>query len=250
MSAIGKEVLNQWVAAGFDENAVAAQGTSVEQFRMVLQSGQISWSSPRSEVRMLPYQKKLLAGSGYLYYACPFLERTRLYRPTLSEEIEGEFPGKPPSIEYMIKLCRFYANMKARRDFFQQETGQFYNGSNQILALAGLLFPRMYRGFLKDPEVEIEVAGGMLMLEVPTTGGLDSSQMSLPQLRRILQECLKRKGVLIYFNNNIFQHKIVKGIESESEIVIISKEPMTTDVISGIQILSNADRRALRNRNL
>lgn len=66
------------------------------------------------------------------------------------------------------------------------------------------------------------------------------------QLREILNECLSRRGVLLFYNGGIFQHKVIQGFEGEDEIVIVSKEPMKHDVISGVEILSASDRKALR----
>lgn len=59
------ELLNKWLTTGFDSQAVAGYGTSVEFLERALLTGEIPWNVPQDDQDTLPYQKKILAKGGY-----------------------------------------------------------------------------------------------------------------------------------------------------------------------------------------
>lgn len=249
MTAIGKEQLNQWLNAGFDEKAVALVGTSVETFKQLLDTSLIPPHQPSARGEpMLPYQKELLKDGGYMYFAYPFIERIKSYDLTLASNLEEVFE----SDEHMIDSSKFYAYRNAwTRSFFEQ-TGVKYSNWQDLAAMAAVLFPRILRNQLDDPIYPID-EGDFSDIDLTDTIGrkgsvrFEASDMSLSQLKRILADCLARRGVLLYYNEEIFQHQVEQGNEDPQEIYMISRKPLNASVISGVQILSNADKRALRN---
>lgn len=247
MPAIGKEQLNHWLNRGFDQRAVAVYGTTVETLKEILDTGQIPWNQPNTQVPMLPYQRRLLKNGGYMYFAFPFLDRIRPHNPALACKIEDVFGSN----EHQINISKGYACERSWLRSFYGKTGRRYDNWDELAVMSAVLFPSILRKQIKDsdfPAQRLEASSfdPKYAVRRKTFAGLESKNMSLPDLRQILDDCLARRGALLYYNEKIFQHTVEQGYEDEDEIFIISKEPLTAEVVSGIQILSNADRKALR----
>ena len=69
--------------------------------------------------------------------------------------------------------------------------------------------------------------------------------MTLKQLKQVLDECLNRRGVLLFYNEKVFDHKILTNNEDEKDIMILSTAPLTSEVVSGIKPLSKRDEEVL-----
>ena len=122
----------------------------------------------------------------------------------------------------------------------------FIGNSKVLLTASAILFPSIYRKLQEDSALKYVIYDYFELESDYDYMGLEGINISLPRLRRVLDGSLSRRGVLVYYNNNIFQHKVIKGEEMPEEIMVISKEPMNLDVISGIQPQSEVDRRALQ----
>ncbi|MDZ7587060.1 MAG: hypothetical protein U0946_04840, partial [Patescibacteria group bacterium] len=67
-------------------------------------------------------------------------------------------------------------------------------------------------------------------------------------LKKVLPECLKRRGVILYFGDRLLQdnRKVFHGKEDEVEIFITSPKPLPVAAITGIKMLSDVDLEVLR----
>ena len=105
-----REQLDIWTNTGFNEEAVAVYGTSVEWVKRALEEGQVPWHSPYPDRKLLPYQKELLENGGHLYYGKPFVERLGIYNPKLAQEIVELTGGiQYLSEDVMLQQAKFYA---------------------------------------------------------------------------------------------------------------------------------------------
>lgn len=247
MTTIGKERLNNWVNKGFDEKAVALVGTSVETLKQLLDTGLIPphQPSPRG-VSILPYQKELLKNGGYMYFAYPLVDRIRPHNSTLASAIDEDYS----SDEDVIYDAKFYAYRNAWTHSFFEKTRVKYSDWQDLAAMTAVLFPRILRNQVDNPifPIDADDFSDIDLIDTIRRNGVrfEASDMPLSQLKGILADCLARRGVLLYYNEGIFQHKVEQGNEDSQEIYIVSRKPLTASVISGVQILSNADKRALR----
>lgn len=220
VEGISKEaILGRWIESGFNRDAVAAFGTSIENLERILKTGQI----PSFETR-LPYQEKLVKGGKSLYYTFPTFNKTRRM-----------------SLEH-------YAQYQAIRHCFFKQTGIDLERYD-ILALAFEFLTREFlieylrlNGNVTDDEIHGELDWVELDKDKLTAV---KSQIDSDSLKRILSSCLKRKGVITYLNSNIFRYQIEAGKEDEEELLIVSDRPLSISNISGIEVLSSADKSAL-----
>lgn len=234
-------ILRRWLENGFNRNTVAVFGTSIENLERILTTKQI----PSFEIK-LSYQKRLVEGGRFLYYSFPLIT---------SNSSERFYNG-----DRRASLER-YAKAQAIRHCFFKQTGIDLE-QYDVLALAfefltrdrardeaGEIFTRKFFieylrlvGDETDDEICEEIDCGVSDKYKLTAV---KSQIDSDSLKRILSACLKRKGVIIYLNSNIFKHQIEAGQEDEEELLIVSDKPLSIDDISGIEILSYEDESAL-----
>lgn len=73
------------------------------------------------------------------------------------------------------------------------------------------------------------------------------SQFSNDELKSMVKTSLTRRGVLLFFNKDIFKlaRVIVEDFEDESELNFNSDAPLSLKVISGIQVLTETEKTEL-----
>lgn len=243
------ELLKHWVATGYSSQAVAGYGNSVEFLQEALISGEIPWSTSHSDQDILPYRKKLLSEtSGYLYFAYPFIDRLKSYNPHIVEKLCSE-PGVNLEENTIKNNLRDYAVYNAITHYFKSQADTNIQNPKAIVTLVHLLFPDLVKKFNNDSLI-IQIFNRFTESadwEEPHSLGLEESNMTIAQLKNILGQSISRRGIIMYYNEKILRNRVVPGIESEEEIMIISKRPLTLEVISGIEILSENDKRAIEN---
>ena len=63
-----------------------------------------------------------------------------------------------------------------------------------------------------------------------------------------IRNSIKRKGLLIFFNSSLLNHRVVPGYEAEDEICIYAKKRIGQEAVSGVKTLSRFDNKAMNFR--
>lgn len=202
---------------------------------------------------MLPYQQELIHYGGNLYYAIPSFERIEKIKPQLADAIVAvsslpvDEVRKKLSTEYMRNEVLDYSLNQAVKESFAQHTG--YNiDAPDIYLLASTLIPKQYESFTDQTwrfnsysnldEVR-EDADKRIVNAIK--GAIDKNRLA-----EVLSSTLKRRGIILYFNGGILEgNRVLAGHEAEEEIMIVSQKPLSSSVISGIEVLSDSDNAVL-----
>lgn len=246
--------LNQWIENGCNKDALFVYGTCTQNLLQAMETGQIPYSVPAEE--MLPYQAELVKNGGFLYYATPIFARLEKDKDSRARELAsriaanyGDYDLKyireDLSLQRTKKTAASYAFGQTAQSYFEKATG-FKFKDTRIYFLTGSLFPSVLKPYFKYPVIQRFSAHSFdpeCYLESEPT---DNLGLTLEQLKGILRECFKRRGVRIYYNSKILDHRVIVGHESEEEVMILSQRPLTLDVISGVEILSKADKNDLQ----
>lgn len=249
-------ILNGWIEKGFSGESVCMFGTSIENLSRIVSSGKITPLQVKTN-DLLEYQRQLTVDGRMLYYAAPLLERIRAFNENLASEIEKPFLTqhhgfsiaeirKEFSVRAMMRKTRSYAIRRSMSDCFHAHTG-LYTEADNILWLASTILPDLLNNYLSLPEME-KIHGDLN--NIHSNAEADEvnkirNQISLEMLIPSIAHSLRRRGVLLFFNKKILNANVIPGKEAETEIIILSESPLSTDTISGIRLLSGTDRKAL-----
>lgn len=236
--------IRQWAERGYTNEDVALYGTSAEVVRDIAQTGIVP-SFPREE--MLPYMRRLIGRNRHLYFFYPIIEQVKVVNPQLMERYYPRFEGwtreevdKDMNIEKARRKAKTYATWKTLEHAVKRHTGiSAYFRS--VLHVSHDLLPqeterRIREELWGDEEESRENSYPEEVVQL----------MSFPNrelLVQTLHEALNRRGVLVYLNRVLFSNRALPGYEAEDELVVVSPQPLKTDVISGIEVLSEADRK-------
>lgn len=238
--------IRQWAERGYTNEAVALYGTSAEVIRDTAQTGIVP-SFPREE--MLPYMRPLMKGNRHLYFFYPVIEQVKVVNPQLMERYYPYFAGwtreqvdEEMNIEGVTSKARNYAAWRTLTDAVKRYTG-ISADSCSILHVSHDLLPQ---------ETKRRMGGKLWGDEEDSRENSDPEEvvqlMSFPNrelLVQALHEGLNRRGVLAYFNSTLFSNRAFPGYEDEHELLVVSPQSLKADVISGIEVLSEADREIL-----
>lgn len=243
------ELLRLWLETGRDQRAVAVRGMSVEALRATLNTGIIP-----SSYAQLDYQQQFTEGGKYFYYLLPFYDKLQREAPELLRTIEESLGGFGLGIrrELSRKEQRsrsvYYAREAALADCFYDKTGKRVDGPD-VITLGCDLLPEEINSFCErtgywygHPLELHNFPEALLEIKTRVQGEMGWDEVTL---KRIISECIKRRGVLIYFGEEIFSHRLEAGKEDEVEVLLVTDRPLTAAVISGIEVLSRADRKVL-----
>ncbi|MBI2338302.1 hypothetical protein HYU95_03925 [Candidatus Daviesbacteria bacterium] len=242
------ELVRHWLSEGYSKQAVAGYGNSVEFLQKAVESGEIPWNASFKDPDLLPYQKQLLKKGGYLYYAYPFIDQLQPLKPRLVNKLYNNLDPEDLSKDAIRPHLLFYAAYNAIPHQFHSYTGIQVDGPHPLIALTHLLFPDLVTQCQDDIlQFFFDLYKDSADWQEPSQLGLAQSNLSLPQLKEILAQAISRRGVILYYNQQLTNYHLVPGIESDKEIMIHSKEPLTLEVISGIEPLSKSDQEAVEN---
>jgi|GEM_PF-3907129 len=270
----GENLLSEWVETGYTSDAVSMYGTSVAVLKQILKSGKLPGMP--AEKRTLDYQKELVKGGKHLYYSLGIPENLKAVRPELVEEmIDKLYPetftiqsfigskiaytinlpgnlqkrkrkGLPPDLKtpYVRDKGRFYAKMNAMMAKFRELTG-ISTDVDTVLAVTINCWPEEFAEYEKTAERSL----GNPYKEIISPAEKRKIQSLVTKVKKmpgIKPSWLKDKGVVLYFDKSALTKGDVQlGEEDEEEILITTKEPLTTSVISGIEVLSARERKEL-----
>lgn len=241
-----RERLRRWIERGFDRHAVAVYGTSTQVLEQILKEGQL----PPSSIEV-NYQKKLVEGGGYLYYALPFVDRVAKINQNLAREVIQRLPGNllnDLNTDNIKLVAKFYAINNAIVDNFFELTGIKTDPQN-ILFLANEIVPEGFKTFTKKIDIDLRDIAEMEDINHEKDESVIAdikSKLTPSQLSPILSACLEKRGVFIYLNEEFLKkNKAFTCFEAEDEIVVVADKPILLSAISGIEVLSNADIKAL-----
>lgn len=238
--------IRQWAERGYTNEAVALYGTSAEVIRDIAQTGIVP-SFPRES--MLPYMRLLVGRNRHLYFFYPVIEQARIVNPQLMERYYPCFAGwtreqvdEELSIEEVKSTARNYAAWKTLNNAVKRYTGISVD-SCSILHVSYDLLPQ---------ETKRRIGGELWGDKEDSRENSDPEEvaqlMSFPNrelLVQALHEGLNRQGVLVYFKSALFFNRALPGYEDEHELLVVSPQSLKADVISGIEVLSEADREIL-----
>lgn len=247
MTIVNPELVKHWETEGFSRAALAGYGNSFPFFQRLFSSNEIPWQAAYNDSNLMPYQKELLDQGGYLYYAYPFVNHLGLHCPQLASRLHNQ-RNVDLSAHVIHRMLKNAAGDHAILHHFELLTGIKYQEPDEIVTMAYLLFPELARRFKKDKllEKEFYFFTDQAAWTEPPVISLATVNISLPRLKKILSEAIARRGVILYYNQEILNHKLIAGHESEYEIIIHTEKPLTAHTISGIKILSEPDRKDLQ----
>lgn len=213
-----RDKVRGWIEQGFSERAIAVYGTTTRVLKRILDTGRI----PSSPI-YFDYQKKLVEGGKYLYYALPFIERVDKIKPMLAKDIFNSFPP-----------------------------GWFPEGSTssmlyEVFPLKNMLVVAKGYAFSQSIREDFEIFDLYQVAEI-APDGFKTSLEDIKDKDSEETDVLGRQGVLLFFNERVFEEgNVLPGKEGEEEIMIIADKPLSSSVISGVEVLSDADKNALSN---
>lgn len=243
---LGRNRLRQWVERGFTNKGVALYGTSSELVQQIANTDIVP-SVPHSD--MLPYQRQLVGEGGHLYFFFPVIEHMREKNPALMEEYYRRFKGrsrKQVDKDFIgtQESARNYATWKTLEATVKRLTGITAHNTDLLAVAYELLPEQLHKIRSEDPYVWYDEDDAIYNSAPEEVAKIKAFPNQL-QLTQALREGLERRGVLIYFNGNILSHRTLTGIADEHELLIVSAQPLRQNTISGIEILSDADRQVL-----
>ncbi len=220
----------EWRERGFSEDAVAVYGMSTENFRRIMQTGQIP-PSPHQE--NIPYQKELADKGKLLYFCLPFRNALHLRNFYLYQEMEKVLGVNSGYLEAeeQIETAAIYAHHRAFDERYTALTGEqeLDDGVRTLLDSKYVYKEELI------PEEEKKISDEVERLK---KRGID--------LMDVFKDANSRKGILLYLNKSIFEYYLSQTPEDETELVIATDKPLTIDIISGIQILSEHEDEELK----
>ena len=264
------EQLGSWVETGFNSKAIAVYGTTSEIMKKIVNSGEIP-SLPLTD--SIDYQREIINSGSNLYYAFPIIENlqhldypqaeriivhlgkqrgvVQLVREQINSALP-EYSDLPSQLHVPSDLllkevqenAKFYALSKSIYDVFVQSTG-LEASPEDILAVTLSKWPEKFEEFQKScPLVPFSSKASILEESNPVV--VKKILDYLAKNPHILPAWLDFQGVLIYFNLDLFKlGKVKLGVEDETEIMILSDQLLSSNVISGIEVLSDADKQIL-----
>jgi hypothetical protein len=248
---VGIDQLNNWIETGLSDNAVAVYGTSVEVLQQILDTGIIP-PMPGNRIRG-EHMKALRERGKYLYYFTPFYTRIKSSHPEIAQKLKDyanetdERLEEVYSVDDALNLTRRYAFPNAVKDYFEAQTGMRPD-EEIILAIA---YDNDYKAYLaemrgpsKNTPYEILLKEG---LDAQQDGERDDEIEDLQnsidneKLHKVAQECFRRRGVFLYFDQKVLLPSTDQG-ELGPEIITVTDKPLLATAISGIEFLAPADR--------
>lgn len=208
--------LGKWLEDGKSSEAVAMYGTSIEKILTIVQSGEIISLPPD-----LPYQESLTQnGEKFLYFAFPI---------NSAENVRDELIGD----------VELYAQKQAIEDYFFKATSIKAWWAD---ILASLYF---YKPKILVPSIKMGPPEDIVGSSNPKITDEIKSKIKDPKISGALVKASMRKGVVIYFNKVFLDNQVSQGYEDENEITVVSDRILNSDVISGIEVLSDEERKEL-----
>lgn len=189
-----ERLLKGWIEQK-SKDAFAVYGTASETLRRILITGSIS-SSPIT----LDYQREYTEGGKHLYFTFPFLVKVQEVSKELTERMKGSVPD--PDYSFDEKNIRRAATHYAIRDSLTKPFVNLFPDVNwqTVLALAKEVIPDKLSAYSKDMEIDYpyvaSIDGEEINIETDVARGIKASY-SKEELRKILSEVLKKRGVLI-----------------------------------------------------
>lgn len=242
------------VEKGFTTEAVAVYGGSVELVRKAIFNGNIP-PLPATKAN-LPYQADLLTSYKNVYYILPFIEKMDYRCADLRKGYFAAFNAEEGkmnssmSTRSQVMEARAYAGEMALRDCFTSLTG-IEVSTSEVLGLSKEVDPyslqayeavtlaRRIKGIdfnvCMEWEDDVEPERIRTILE----------KIDREEAIKAVRESLQRRGVLLYFGPQIYNYQVIPGKEVENEGIVLAPQPLSLAVISGIETLTNEDRRAL-----
>jgi hypothetical protein len=229
-----RQMVSEWLEKGFDKNAIAGYGTSVENLKKILSNENIPSFDPGSHPHFL--QEEFKAGK-YIYYFFPILATLRRENPQLTNEIIDRFNEQDAEVvSEEVELGLEHYRKRNAFDDYMIKTGNV--SSSETIA------PDIIEDALEEldgqPRFQYQV-GDM----VGHSGKVDwlKEKLQDPQFKAQFEKARARGGVVIYFNKKIFSDSALsEKVEDDGEVILIRDIPLAKDSISGIEVFTDEER--------
>jgi hypothetical protein len=235
--AIYKEFLLRLIENG-DNGALAIHGTSAETLITILKTGQ--W--PTTPI-YLPYQEEIAQEYGNnIYYFNPFAHRLETHIPDLRNRFfhnDRKIIADAYDIGSIVRRTKAYAAVNAVRHSFYLDTGIDVGSEIETILSIALNYDRSsihYVSELCDLLTE-EIDDIRDHFLEPRTKDIIEQINNTRLLKRAVFRAARRRGVLLYLGGKILDYALIPPVESDTELMLACKEPLSYSVISGIQVL-------------
>lgn len=237
---VSKEQVNLWLNVGFNDLAVAGVGLSAESTNKLILTGEVPYHCPNPD--MLPYQRELVKEGGFLYYTHPFIDNLSRHNPRLARRILRTVEGVENCLDEdrINDSLGYYALRNGVDDAYYEKLG-VHRDSRFIVTMFASIFPTATRAYFNENPDLRKIITDWEFTEGDESG-LETIEATLEDLRNLMDTCLRRRGVIVYYNEKVLEHKTLLNHEDEADLMILSKQPLRADVVSGIVPLSDTDR--------
>jgi hypothetical protein len=214
---------------------VAMMGGSVDLVRKLRQTEQVPSLSRGRSTRSNTYD------------LVPIFYRIRRVNSRLAEEIRENYDA-PEELtgKHARETAKMYALEDAITDGFLDHTGLLVPDVATVYYLAHDLVTDHYNTFLLDTAGYNYFAQDQEALNTEvdrdTTFAVQET-LEPQQLKAAVKETLNRRGVIFCFNETIFDGTETSSVDDWG-IRVVSPQPFSIDTLSGIELLSEADREA------
>jgi hypothetical protein len=267
-----KERVERWIENGYGPEAVAVFGLSLEKFKEGIHKSHVPPNPPDLE-----YKKKLSKnGKKKLKYVYPIVSNIRTFRRGLADKIIEHFLHNElrqivkvtarqlqhvfPILDYKKTVsipddltsqsikdnAAFYALQSSLMNNFEKATGLKVD-LYEVVTATYRLWPEAYQQFVQASKSSFlgDIDEILRCTDEAEINKIIKTLQSNPIIKP--EQWLNGRGVLVYLNPDIFEggNDIVLAYEDDEELIIVSNNPLPDYTISGIEVLSDHERREL-----
>lgn len=247
-----RKQIGRWKETGFGEDAVAVYGASVNYLQRAIVSGKLP-APYTGEGVTYPYQSIYRGEGEKIYYLLPFYSRLVSAAPDLAQRLKAgmvDYNGIVAEQDLVdrpvLRSARAYALESSLTDGFYEMTGKRVSekvilSAGERLGLAG------FRNLKTDYASHVAAVTDDVSDDEDIVGQL-KRDVGLENIEEVLANVLRRRGVLIFINGEIFAHRVVPGHEAPQEIMVIAKDLMPITTVSGVKFVGENDEAALMDK--
>ena len=233
---IRQEQLRHWLETGFNQQAVAAYGTSLPTFIKILESGSIP---PNPNEETLDYQTEFRKSGNLLYYFNVLGENLQRINPNFYNQlVENTKRFGATKRKLTVKNGHQVAKIYARNHAIAEEV-------SSIL------------GIPPAEAKSLPVEGSLYDYDLLKLLGLDHAARQFRDqllsrnvdIEKLKEKLNQKRGAIIYFNGSIFDGStFFPGEEDADEFVLARNLPLGFHTVSGIEIPGKEERKELEEK--
>ncbi len=248
------KLVREWIERGKGKSVVGGYGTSIEVLKSILDTRTIKGYP--DEVKM-KYMHDLTPNGEQIYHLVPFFSAIEKINPYFAIQIfenyrdrSHEFVTRELNMLEGKRVLRDYAIRNAIEKYFESQFG-IKTGYDEILEITKRISIDDFYEYCDQLKNEglATVVGDALSSEDYDRLEVRHILQSLKRkkIAPVLPEIFQRRGVIIYFGEQVLSHKTYVGQEDEGEIIVISQMSLDLSHVYGIEPLSSHERKLILN---